>query len=84
MIATQKNYEGIAIDSNRALGGIRTLWNKWNWTIVSQKLNNSWLRTNLIQKNTNVKYNVINIYSPNHYRDKALCWESLKEEIQDD
>ena len=39
-----KNYEGIATDSNGALGGIGTLWNKWNWKIISQKLNNSWVR----------------------------------------
>jgi len=82
LIATQKNYEGIATDSNGALGGIGTLWNKWNWKIISQKLNNSWVRKNLIKKNTNITYTVINIYSLNHYRDKGLCWESLKEEVQ--
>jgi len=80
MIKTQKNYEGTAIDSNGASGSICTLWNKWKWELAKQELNNYWVRTDLKNKSTNEEFSIINIYSPSHYRDKAQCWKSVKEE----
>lgn len=39
-----------------------------------------------MQISTKEKYNVINIYAPNHYKEKDQCWDTLKEalkEVQD-
>ena len=33
--------------------------------------------------NTEDKYRVINIYSPNHYKEKEQCWATLKEALQE-
>eukprot|EP00253_Pinus_taeda_P015816 PITA_15816 len=83
LIKTQNNFEGTASDSIGASGGIGTLWNKRKWELIKLKLNNWWVRTDLKDKKTNEEYTIINIYFPNHYRDKALCWESVKNEAQD-
>jgi len=83
-VKTQKKIEGTAMDSIGASGDIYMLWNKWKWELVHKKINNYWVRTDLKNKKTNEEYTVIDIYSPNHYRDKAMCWESVKEEAQED
>lgn len=33
---------------------------------------------------TSEKASIYNIYSPNHYKDKEICWKILKEIIGDD
>eukprot|EP00253_Pinus_taeda_P011568 PITA_11568 len=83
LMKKQKSFEGIATDSIGASGGIGTIWNKGKWDLTNQKLNNWWVRTDLKNKTTNEEYTLLNIYAPNHYRDKALCWESVKKEVQE-
>lgn len=57
-----------------ALGGIGTLWD-----LTSQ---NWWVRTDLKNKTTKDEYTVLNIYAPNHYRDKAIFWASINSKLK--
>ena len=79
----QKSFEGTMTYSIGALGGIGMIWNKGKWELTSQKLNNWWVRIDLKNKTTNEEFTMLNIYAPNHYRDKALCWDSVKTKVQE-
>lgn len=43
-----------------------------------------WIKTNLESATMGKKGNTYNIYSPNHYRDKEICWKTLKETTMED
>lgn len=77
-----KIFAGTTTDSVGASEGIGTLWNKSKWDLTSQKSSNWWVRTDLKYKITKEEYTVLNIYAPNHYRDKAYCWDSINSELQ--
>ena len=36
----------------------------------------------LMHISTKEKYTVINIYAPNHYKEKVQCWDTLKEALK--
>lgn len=78
-----KSFEEIATDSLGASGGIGTMWNKRKWDLTSQNPNYWWVRIDFKNKITNEEFTVLNIYAPNHYRDKAFCWDSVKSEMQE-
>ena len=40
-----------------------------------------WINTKLENVETGGKVSIYNIYSPNHYKDKEICWKTLKESI---
>jgi len=77
-----KNFEGYSIGSEGASGGIGTLWNRNKWTYSNLQSCNWWIKTELRNKSSQEIYSIYNIYAPNHYRDKARCWESLSLELQ--
>lgn len=37
----------------------------------------------LMQIITKERYNVINIYAPNHYKEKEQCWATIKEALKE-
>jgi len=80
MIQKQKYYDGTTLEAIGASGGICTIWNKRKWDLVNQKISTYWIRTDLKNINTKEEYCIINIYSPNHYRDEEQYWNSVKEE----
>ena len=43
-----------------------------------------WINTKLENVETGKKANIYNIYSPNHYKDKERCWQTLQDSIGDD
>lgn len=76
-----KNYEGIAISSEGASGGIGTLWDKKKWQLKDYTHNRWWIRTDLQNTKTTEDYSVYNVYAPPHFRDKASCWDSISADL---
>eukprot|EP00253_Pinus_taeda_P010548 PITA_10548 len=76
-----RNYSGISKGSDGASGGIGTLWNKNKWEISNHQTCNWWVRTDVRSKSTQEVLFIYNIYAPNHYRDKASCWNSLEADL---
>ena len=37
----------------------------------------------LMRISTKEKYNVINIFAPNHYKEKEQCWATIKEALKE-
>eukprot|EP00253_Pinus_taeda_P028357 PITA_28357 len=68
-----KNYSGTAISAAGASGGIGTIWNKNKWELTNQNSHSWWVRTE--------DYTIYNIYAPNHYKDKASCWDSITTDL---
>eukprot|EP00253_Pinus_taeda_P021522 PITA_21522 len=81
-IKKYKSYTGTSISTVGASAGIGTLWNKNKWDLNNQNSFNWWVRTYLKNKFSKEEYTIYNIYVPNHYRDKALCWDSITSDLQ--
>lgn len=65
-----RNYEGEAIQATGVSGGICTTWKKGSWELIKYKKDHHWIQTDLMKINTKERYSVINIYAPNHYKEK--------------
>eukprot|EP00253_Pinus_taeda_P010908 PITA_10908 len=76
-----KNFTGLSISSDGASGGIGTIWNKNNWEIIHSYLCPWWIRTDMKNKGTQEVFHIYNIYSPNHYRDKISCWNTIEADL---
>eukprot|EP00253_Pinus_taeda_P018624 PITA_18624 len=72
-----KNYSGTSISAAGASGGIGTIWNKNKWELINQNSHSWWVRTDIQNKASKEDYTIYNIYAPNHYRDKASCWDTI-------
>ena len=59
-----RNYEGIAISSEGASGGIGTLWNKKKWQLKDYKQNRWWIRTDIQNSIKIEEYSIYNVYAP--------------------
>eukprot|EP00253_Pinus_taeda_P030717 PITA_30717 len=75
------NKQGITTSAAGASGGIGTLWDKNKWKVKEQKAYNWWVRTDIWDKATKEEYTIYNIYAPNHYRDKASCWDTITSDL---
>lgn len=82
IIDIQKQYLGVISSSRGASGGIVTIWNSQNWNCDSAIINQNWIRTKLDSKTEDKSLIIYNVYVPNHYREKELCWNELKESIE--
>ena len=69
-----------AISSRGASGGIGTLWDGKKFEAVDIKYSPNWILTLLRQKDSNTLVRIFNIYAPNSYADKIICWNLLREE----
>eukprot|EP00253_Pinus_taeda_P030317 PITA_30317 len=81
-IKRSKNYTGTTISAAGTSGGIGTIWNKNKWDLTNQNSCNWWVRTDIKNKVSKEEYTIYNIYAPNHYRDKAICWDSITSDLQ--
>eukprot|EP00253_Pinus_taeda_P010799 PITA_10799 len=81
-IKRNKSYTGTAISAAGASGGIGTIWNKNKWDLTNQNSCNWWVRIDLKNKVSKEEYTIYNIYAPNHYKDKAICWDSITSDLQ--
>lgn len=70
MIQKIRNYEASTLQATRASGGICTLWRKGKWELVHQLKYQHWIKTDLRNKIIDEQYCMINIYAPNHYKEK--------------
>lgn len=75
------NYSGTTISAAGASGGIGTIWNKNKWELTNQNSHSWWVRTHIQNKASKEDYIIYNIYAPNHYRDKASCWDSITTDL---
>eukprot|EP00253_Pinus_taeda_P005862 PITA_05862 len=76
-----KKYAGTTTSVAGASGGIGTLWDKNKWEIKEKKAYSWWIRTDIWDKATKEDYIIYNIYAPNHYRDKASCWDTITSDL---
>eukprot|EP00253_Pinus_taeda_P034390 PITA_34390 len=81
IIYQQKQYLGCISDSRGASGGIVTIWDNSKWKYTSTNLHQNWIRTALDSRTGNHTVIIYNVYVPNHYREKEICWDDLKTSI---
>ena len=84
VISQQKRYSGCASKARGASGGILTMWdnNKWSWN--STRIHQNWIRVNLESKIDGSMVIIYNIYAPNQYREKEVCWSTLEASIEEE
>ena len=69
-----------AISSRGTSEGIRTLWDDKKFEAVDIKYNSCCILTLLRKKDTNILVRIFNLYAPNSYAEKRICWNLLREE----
>jgi len=82
IIDHQKQYLGTISSSRGASGGIVTIWDSHRWICNSAIINQNWIRTNLESRTGDRSVVIYNVYVPNHYKEKEICWDNLKESIE--
>lgn len=82
IIDHQKQYLGTISGSRGASGGIVTIWDSHRWNCNSAIVNQNWIRTNLESRTRDRNVVIYNVYVPNHYKEKEICWDNLKESIE--
>lgn len=70
MIQKIYNFEGLALSSIGASGGIITLWRKDKWELQNQQTESRWIKTKLKSKSMKMQICLYNVFAPNCYKDK--------------
>jgi len=81
IIDQQKHYTGCINDLRGASGGIVTIWDNSKWNLTSTNLHQHWITTILDSRIGNHTVIIYNVYSPNHYREKEICWDDIRASI---
>lgn len=84
IIKQQKHYNGCASEARGASGGILTMWDNIKWSCNFAKIHQNWINVNLESKENGTIVKIYNIYSPNQYREKEVCWNTLETNIEED
>lgn len=84
LIDQYKQYEGCTSEARGASGGILTMWNVNRWSCQGTKTQQHWISTKMENKDNGKEVKIYNIYSPNHFREKEICWTTLAEELDGD
>lgn len=82
IIEQLRHYEGQTCEARGASGGITTMCNKNTWICISKTINPHWIKVILESQEKQKQIVIYNIYTPNHFRDKEQCWDTLQEDIQ--
>ena len=69
------------VSSRGASGGIATLWDDQKHDLVDTKHSPHWILTTLLQKETNTRVRLFNIYVPATYAELFFCWNLIRDEI---
>eukprot|EP00253_Pinus_taeda_P004529 PITA_04529 len=77
VISQQKRFCGSISEARGASGGIVTLWDSNKWICSSTNTQQSWIRTALESRTGEQPIIVYNVYVPNQYREKEICWDTL-------
>lgn len=84
IINQQKQYSGNISEARGASGGIATIWDSNEWICNSTDTHQNWIRTTLDSRTGGQSVIIYNVYAPNNYREKEVCWHSLKARIEGD
>eukprot|EP00253_Pinus_taeda_P009759 PITA_09759 len=84
VISQQKHFCGSISEARGASGGIVTLWDNNKWMCSSTNVQQNWIRTALESRTGGQSVTVYNVYAPNQYREKEICWDTLKASIEMD
>eukprot|EP00253_Pinus_taeda_P015524 PITA_15524 len=84
VISQQKHFRGSISEARGASGGIVTLWDSNKWMCNSTNVHQNWIRTTLESRTGGQSVMVYNVYAPNQYREKEICWDTLKANIEMD
>ena len=81
IINKMNNYMGTVVESRGASGGIATIWNQNAWKQIAIIKTQNWIKVYLQNTQENMVVTVYNIYGPNNYKDKEVCWSTMKADI---
>ena len=84
VISQQKHFNGCASEVRGASGGILTIWDRNKWICDSTSVHQNWIRITLESKTGGSKVTVYNVYAPNQYREKEMCWNTLEASIEEE
>lgn len=84
IINQQKHLQGCASEARGASGGILTLWDNNKWNCESTRIYQHWIQVKLESKKGGIKVTVYNVYAPNQYREKEMCWNTLATSIEEE
>eukprot|EP00253_Pinus_taeda_P021469 PITA_21469 len=84
VISQQKRFCGSISEARGASGGIATLWDSNKWMCSSNNSQQSWIQTALESRTGGQSVTVYNVYAPNQYREKEICWDTLTASIEMD
>jgi len=72
-----RQRKGVAYSSRGASGGIGTLWDEENLDLLQSRVEQHWILTIFLHKNSGDLVNLFNIYVPLHLEAKKEYWETL-------
>ena len=75
--ATWKKQGGHIASARGASGGLTTLWNKSDFTLLNSFSAKNWISTKLQNLPSKVSIALFNLYVPVHYLEKKECWNTL-------
>lgn len=84
LIGQQKQYGGCTSEARGASGGILTMWNISKWSCSFVKTQQHWISVKLENRVNGTEVKIYNIYSPNHFREKEVCWTTLEEDLEEE
>ena len=86
-ITTIKNIwpkgTGLAINANRASGGLLCWWNSDQFALCSAIENRNWILIKLENKKSNAQFWIGNVYGPTMNSQKERFWTSLEDQCED-
>eukprot|EP00253_Pinus_taeda_P017262 PITA_17262 len=73
-----KKDEAHATSARGASGGLGSLWNPNNFSLIFESLNTHWILLKLQHLESKETISLVNVYAPNNAGEKKLCWDSIK------
>ena len=84
IIERHKCYKGSICEARGASGGITSIWNQDEWNSEADLIEQHWIKIVLRNNISKQQIVIFNVYVPNHYRDKEICWDSLSKNIMEE
>ena len=81
IIDRHKRYKGCTCEARGVSGGITTIWSQEEWNSEAEVIEQHWVKTMLRNNMSKQQIVIFNVYTPNHYSDKEVCWDSLSKNI---
>jgi len=84
IINQQKHFHGCASEARGASGGILTMWDNNAWICESTRVHQHWIQVKLESRTGGTNVTIYNVYVPNQYREKEVCWNTLETSIEEE